>query len=64
MLCAIILVKIMCFCRQIKVFSINVAGKSVYDETPPRPGEADDVFEFEQVYGEYLQVLQQLTLAF
>ena len=54
----------MCFCRQIKVFSINVAGKSVYDETPPRPGEADDVFEFEQVYGEYLQVLQQLTLAF
>ena len=47
--------------REIKVLSINVAGKSVYDESPPEEGQ-DDVFDFDKVYGDYLKVFDLALL--
>ena len=50
------------FLREVKLLSINVAGKSVYDETPPEEGQ-EDFFDFAKVYGDYLKVLQIIDLA-
>ena len=50
------------FSREIKVLSINVAGKSVYDEAPPEEGQNDDVFDFDKVYGDYLKVFDLALL--
>ena len=38
-----------------------MAGKSVYDESPPEEGQ-DDVFDFAKVYGDYLKVFDLALL--